>query len=494
MAFLVDQFGVPYAPPRAEELSARALRDSLRDRQSLGSILTHVTPRRLVSIFAEADAGLLGPQIELADDIEERYPQVTCAMADRRMAVTSLKWTLAAGDETPDSQEAVAAAWEWWEELDTRKLIDRLMDATLAQWAIDQVLWTTDESRNGKPYWYPRGFEPVDARRLIWPQEENPPGQEDRPFAPRIMRDWTMADTLPLTPGKFICRGYRVRRGRPGKMALVRAIAAVWMFARYALDDFAILVEKWGLPFLIAEYEAGANETEIEKLLVRMAASSANRVVAHKAGTTLNVSEGTAHITSVPQEKLITLCDEFIDKVILGTTTRTTAAANNDSVSSPTHREVGTQLRDADAQDVAGVINRDLLRPWFEFNRPHFGAEAKCPRLEPTLAESPAPKERLEIYEGAGRLGLWVMSKQLYTELGLEMPPDTPEVMKLKGAAAANPFGMPPGGQGSGFRVQDGAQAAGRAPQEPKENDAAKNGEGEMGTIDDPAADAEDEA
>lgn len=440
MGVIVDQFGQPYrGRPEPSELRVRSVRESIRDRDSLGSILTDITPARMLSIFREAEDGMPGRQIELARDLEATDGHLIGLMQIRRLAVTSLEYAIEPGSETDGSQQVADLCRSWWESMDTQGVFERLLDAILQQWAVDRVIWNTAGTFNGGPYWRPVAFEPVDARKLAWPRtDQEAQGEEATITAPRIMREWSIGDTEPIPPGRYLTHCYRAERGRPGVRALVRAVASAWMVKRFAFIDFAALVEQWGKPFISVKYQPGASETVIDELLETLAKSMADRAVGVPLGSEIDVSEGSAHITSLPQEKLMRVCDEIMSKAIIGNTTTTDAAEGNESVSSPTHARVATLIRNADAKSLVATINRDLVAPWFEWNRHLFPADARCPKLDVTLDDPPDPTERGTIYETASRLGLRVKSDQLYSDLRIEKPDDTPEVIELTGSQANN--------------------------------------------------------
>lgn len=436
---LTDVWGETHARPAPEILSTRAIPDRLQDRAQLDSILRHMKPSKLLDIFNQAEAGYIGPQIGLARDLIERFGHLRSVMQTRTLRVTGTTFMVKPGDEEEASQEAADLFEEAWDDLGGRALIGRMMDAVLQQWTVDQILWDTHATHDGKPYWQPIGCEQTDARRLTWPMVEG-----DVPMAaPRLMLDWNPAHTIPLLPGQFIVHGSSYERGRPGKMARVRAVASVWLIGQLALVDFATLSEQWGRPFISVLYAAGTSEEELEAILAKIAKSMADRVIAVPTGASVQTSEASSTTSNPIQLQLITLINDITSKVIVGNTTQSDAAGNNDSVSSPTHAKVGEEIRNADALDIADTINLCLVRPWFTFNRHLFGPDARCPYLSPVLEDAPTPEEFGQRLTIASSLRLKVNSQQVYDGLALERPEGVEDVIELGAGAAAGGFGLP---------------------------------------------------
>ncbi|HUT14040.1 MAG TPA: DUF935 family protein [Thermoguttaceae bacterium] len=440
MRRVTDMFGRLFKRrPDPRELRQRTLSAGVRDRQSLGSILTSVTPQRIVAIFNEADYGYPGRQIELAQDLRERDDHIFSVDQTRRGAVGAIEFIIEPGDDSPNAKRAAEAFEKDWEFLEPRTIYGRMMDAVLEQWHIERLLWDTDGVLDGRPHWRPVAAEAVDARRLVWPYMTTDDPGDITPLIPQIMRAWNPNDTEPIEPGKYLVHSYSAKRGRPGKGAMVRCVAAYWMFKKFALVDLATLLEQWGRPWPLIKYDPSATTEEIRDWLDRLADSMADRVMAVPLGSEAEVKQASASGADTPHINMVKLCNEGISKVLVGSTTIAEAAANAESVSSPTHASVRMDIRNADAWAIASSVRMNVAVPYTLWN---FGPDVAPPKIRPNLAPKPDPEARGRVYSQAAVLGLRVKSEQLYSELSLDKPEGVEEVIELQpaGAGVENPF------------------------------------------------------
>lgn len=439
MGAILDQFGREIeTQPERLGLSTRDIVTSSQDWASVGSVLGKVTPAAILATFADADNGFPGRQIELAQDIRERDDHVSSMDQTRRLAVMNMDYLTEPGDDSNEAQKAAAAWKEEWEELGPRDIIENMMDAVLDQWSIQRVIWDTNASLAGVRRYRPIAVEEVDARRMCWPQSATSEAGDISVIVPNIMRNWNSSDVEPLTPGKFLWHSYRAKMGRPGKGALIRCIAVYWMFKRFALTDIAALLEQWGRPWPSVKYDSASTSLdEVRKWIDAMVRSMAKRVIAMPKGAELEVHDAAATGADTPHLNMVRVCNEGISKAIIGSTTIAEAAANNDSVSSPTHAQVREDIRNADAYAIAASIRRNLIIPWTLWN---YGPNVAPPKYSPNTAPKIDPGSRSKVFLDAGTLSLTVDSDQLYSELKLKKPDGVPDQLKLQPAGGLPAF------------------------------------------------------
>jgi phage gp29-like protein len=479
MARWLDMFGrLIRRTPDPERLRARTVVHSIRDRGSLGSWLDNLTPGRLLSIFRQADDGEIGVQIELAEDLVERDDHLCSVDQTRRNGVAGLEWIIEAGDDTPAAGRAADAFRDAWERLEPEAVYGRMMDAVLAQWHVEQLIWDTDGRIGGRPLWVPIACEDVDSRRLIWPQTATERPGDITSIIPGIQINWTPSETDDPEPGKYIAHSYRAKRGRPGKGALVRAVAALVMFKKFSLIDLAQLLEQWGRPWPVVTYDPSATDEEVRGWLATLADTMADRAIAVPMGKEVEVIDAKAAGADTPHVNMINLSNEGISKTVVGSTTIAEAAGEGaESVSSPTHASVRRDIRNADARAVAATLYRCVAVPFTLWN---FGPEVAPPKLSPTLGEKPEPASRAQVFIQAQTLGLSVQSEQVYSELGLERPEGVPEILELRASAAANPFaGLFGHTAGGGGATGITAGGGGATPQKSPRGAAVPQGTGE---------------
>jgi len=442
MGLIRDIFGrLISATPPERRLRRRIVSAGVRDRQDMTGVLSNVTPAKLISIFTEADNGNTRGQVELAQTIRERDDHVACVDQIRRSAVLAVDLQIEPGGNSSEERMAAEAFSEAWESLDHHSIRGRLMEAVLDQWHVEEVLWDTDGRLAGRQHWRPIRVEEVDARKLAWPYTCTSDPGDITGIIPGVMRDWNPTDLIPLEPGKFLWLSHRAKRGRPGKGALVRCLAALWMFKRFSFIDLSQLIEQWGRPWPLLKYDSSRTPEEVQGWLETLADTMADRILAVPIGSEAEVQPAGASGADTPHINLIRLCNEGISKVFVGSTTIAEAAANNDSVSSPTHASVRLDIRNADAIAMAAAIRETLAVPYTLWN---FGPDVAPPMIRPNLAIKPDPESRGRVFLQAQSLGLTVQSDQLYSELALDKPADVPETIKLEPAAAAGGLGANP--------------------------------------------------
>jgi len=461
----IDGFGRPIpAQPDADRIRSQAIRDRLRDRENLDDVLKSLTPEKLVSYFEAASGGEIGLQVELAETIEERDAHVQSVVGTRILGALGVPFLVEAGDESDQAKLAAEEFRDAWNQLDHLGLCAVLLRAVYKQWAIAQVFWDLEGNR-----WRPVRFEEVDARRLAWPRTEQGtgnqwPGRGDQKaesdqqasvaIPGLIGENWLHtadADLIPLTPGSFVVHAHRATRGRPGLGAPVRAIAFWFMCKRLVVQDWAILLERFGMPVMVLKHRDGLAPAEVDAILRRIKLSAADLCIAMPIGSEIELSEALKAGPDVPHSKFITLCDEQISKAIIGSTTIADAAGNNESVSSPTHAAVRILIRNADATALATTLTNELCKPFGLWNH---GPKVAPPRLVAQTEERLDPSRRVTVLRTAAEMTTVRMtSEQFYRELQIVKPDDVPEVIELKAGgqgAAAGFWGSGFGGQGSG--------------------------------------------
>jgi phage gp29-like protein len=432
-----DRFGRFIGQPDSRTLGQWTTTDSVRDRVEMNNVLSEVTPARIVSIFREADEGIIGPQIELAETIEERDGHIQNLYRIRRQAVCGLEWIIESGDESGISADAAGEFGKVWDRIDSQSILNWLLDALCQQWAFVETRWERTPRR-----WTPVAVRQGDARRLVWPMVD-PRSDEQSAAIPGISLDWSLVQNVGLKPGQHVVHTFGDKHGRPGRGAPVRAVAFMWMLKRFAMIDFGQLVEQFGRPWRVIKYSSPMPDEQITKMLGVIRRAAADMAVAVPKEAEVQLVQGMASGSEGPHTALVRVCNEENSKAIIGSTTISDAAGNNDAVSSPTHSAISTTIRNADAISLAASIRRDLIGPWTLWN---FGPDCAAPMLTPVLGEKPDPAKRGLIYETAARLNLQVNSKQLYSELGLERPEGVEEVITLQAPQAAAGFGLPSDG------------------------------------------------
>ena len=385
------------------------------------SLLRNLTPQRIASIFDAADT-YIDEQITLGALMEESDDHLNGTLDLRRQTVLRLDAMLETGDPDNDlsvaaaeaAQEIVGAPWfyaarEW------------LLRAVLHQWTAVELLYELQGS-----LWMPRGFRAVEPER--WHFEAVEEGGDPVPLLKRQI--YTHGDYLSPDAGKFIVHSYSAVHGQPGRYARVRAVAKLWYLGRLALTEWGGLIDSWFQPFTHLTYQSGLSETEIQTAVNSFLELASRKIAATPEGTTVTLHD-------VPDQTPHKDFQDFIrraqSKLLLGQDTSQNALAGQET-GATVQGEVRDDIRDADARLLDASLNETLFGPWCAWN---FGANVAPPLIKHVIHESVDPQQRSQTFEAAQRLGLHLMRDQVYGELNLEVPPDTPEVLAPPPAPAA---------------------------------------------------------
>lgn len=131
--------------------------------------------------------------------------------------------------------------------------------------------------------------------------------------------------------------------------------------------------------------------------------------------------------------KLVNLCNDGIRSLILGQNLTAPGAAGSGTAGAKmVLRDVMLDIKISDIASVEGTCNKYLV-PWIrEFNPGVFDLSQPAPLFK--LVYRKARDETLVVsrYDACSRYGIMVNAAELYENLNLQMPPDTPEWILLE--------------------------------------------------------------
>ncbi len=315
-----------------------------------------LTPLRLASILRAADEGDLSEQMALFEQMEEKDPHLHSVATTRRLAVTGLGWRIAsAGEVDPDGTFDRGLADEAADYC--RAAVARLerFDETLSHLALAigrnvaaaELIW--ELGRAG-----PRlaAIEPVPFGRL----------RIGRLGELRIVTRPDADEGEPPRPWKFVVHRVNAASGHAGRGGLLRASALAYLGKQFAIKDWLVFAEVFGMPLRIARYEPSATPEEKRELLEML-----TRLGSDAAGVFSKAVELEIRQTRVPGDvnPYETMCHFFnreLSKAWLGQTLTTdTARALANLGAAEVHDQVRRDLRDDDLRQEARTIRRDLL-------------------------------------------------------------------------------------------------------------------------------------
>jgi phage gp29-like protein len=390
-----------------------------------------ITPQGLIALFRAADAGDLSSQLALFEQMEEKDAHLHSVARTRRLAVTGLAWEiLPAGGETPvrmssRQQELAGAAAAYCaaalrEAEGFEEALSHLALAVGRNLSLVELVWEATGSG-------PRlaGLAPVDFGRIVIGEL----GEV------RLVTEAFDREGMALPRDKFIVHQPSAAGGHAARGGLLRATATAYIGKRFALKDWLIFAEVFGMPVRIARYGPGATPEEKRELLEMLKQLGADATGVFSKAVELEVIQSRSPGETNLYENLCLYLDREMSKAWLGQTlttdtTRMLASAGAAKV----HDQVRRDIRDDDLRQEARTLRRDLLRP---LTRLAFGPAAPVPHFR-RVAEQRFEPERLAgvLDVAVNRLGLRVPSRWVHSALGLPRAAEGEEALRQRMANA----------------------------------------------------------
>jgi phage gp29-like protein len=421
---LVDHLGRPidFAALREEQAAAQitGVRSPISDHASAG-----LTPGRLAAILKEAEQGDPMRYLDLAEDMEEKDLHYLSVLGTRKRAVAQLDIKVeAASDSAHDVKLAdYVRAWIARDELED-DLFD-MLDAIGKGFSNSEIIWDMSERQ-----WWPARIEHRDPRWFEFDRGD---------LRTPMVR--TESGPVPLTPFKHIFHIHKAKSGLPIRGGLARAAAWAWMFKNYSVKDWVIFAEVYGMPLRLGKYQPGASADDIKTLRRAVASlgSDAAAVVPKsmdiefvdgKRGGGVGGGGGEVYAT------LAAYLDQQISKGVLGQTATTDAIAGGHAVGKE-HNLVRGDIMRADAKQLSGALNRQLVVPMIDLNH---GRQPAYPRLVIGLREVTDIAGMTQALKDLVPLGLEVQMSEVRDKIGFA-DPDEGAVLLRSPSATPPPTG-----------------------------------------------------
>jgi len=409
-----------------------------------------LTPEGLHATLSQAEAGWPARFFALADDLGDRDLHYRAVSETRRGGPAHLEITVEAASDAPDDVRNADLIRDWLHTADLDAQLPALMDAVFKGYAVTELVWEGSEgqwrpsrllARN--PRWFRP--DPEDLRTLRLMVE----GAGDAPGLPRT-GDPQLAV---LPPGKFIVHESDARGGIPLVTALARPAAWGVLFKTFAVKDWLVFSETYGMPFRVGKYRPGLPDAEIDRLFASVRAMGSDAAAVIPDDQQIEIVSLAGQAASDLYERLAVYFDLGLSKVILGQTT-TTDAVNGGHAVSREHQQVREDIERRDARALAATLNRDLVRPWvlLEHGRPARG----FPRLRIGRPDELPRAELARVLASLVPLGLRVGESDVRDRLGLPEPGPEQEVLRAPTAPAPEAGPQP--------QALPALQAAQRAP------------------------------
>lgn len=371
-----------------------------------------LTPQRLVSILRAADAGDLTELMALYEQMEEKDPHLFSVASTRRLAITGLPWrivsaTEADADGTFDRASADDAAAYCRDVLRRAETFeDSLQHLALAlgrNLAVAELVWSLGD--DGPEL---TDVVPVEFSRLALGEFGDV----------RVLTDEHPHDGTPLPPYKFIVHRPHASTGVPTQGGLLRVSALAYLGKQFAIKDWLIFAEIFGMPVRIARYDPAATPEEKRELLEMLRHLGSDAAGIFSKAVELEIKQTRVPGDVNPYESLCHYFNRELSKAWLGQTLTTdTARAIANLSAAEVHDRVRRDLRDDDLRKEARTLRRDLLTP---LTRLRFGDAVEPPYFH-RLVDHPRDPEGLgrALAIAVNDLGLRIPAGWAHAALGV---------------------------------------------------------------------------
>ncbi|MDE4175791.1 DUF935 domain-containing protein [Phaeobacter sp. PT47_59] len=441
---LVDQYGRKFQRKLLTQEIAKAEFGTVRSPVS-GYPADGLDPVRLATILRQADQGDPVSYLELAEIIEERDPHYLAVLGTRKRAVSQLDITVETkGTTAAHSKHAdVLRDWLTRDELQT-ELFD-ILDAVGKGYSFTEIIW---EHTGGMTV----------PARLEW---RNPTWfrfkREDLQ-TPVMLTSGGQEEDLPAF--KFIFATMKAKSGLPLRSGLARVAAWTWMFKAFTQRDWAIFTQTYGQPIRVGKYNSAASEAEKDTLFGAVANIAGDCAAIIPEGMSIEFIEAKSASSSndLYKERAVWL-DEQTSKAVLGQTA-TTDAKTGGLGSGKEHREVQEDIERADAVQLRGHLNQQLVRAFIDLN---FGPQDIYPRLK---IGRPEEEDLVAWTEGVTPWvdrGLEVSEQEVRSKFGLAAPQKGEKILGKTPETPPHSQALPPeeGGTSSESEFKGGLKGGG---------------------------------
>lgn len=279
----------------------------------------------------------------LADD------QVTTALLSRKNRVLNCPdFGLRPG--SPDGEEPDQQATRLYERFvqdleraNLREIISGILDAPFYGFSPLELVW-----RRGGDWWHLVDIVPRPCRWFAFDNANNPV------FVGEY--GGLCARPLPLPPGKFVLVRHHATYDNPYGLRLLSRCLWPVSFKRGGMSFYARFVERHGMPWVVGEAPAKADQEEKQRMARNLARMVQDAVAVVPYGASVKLeSAGQTH--NALHEAFLSRMDKAISKLLMGQTLTVEMEGKNSQAAAQTHQDVAESLADADKAMVVDAWN-----------------------------------------------------------------------------------------------------------------------------------------
>ncbi len=390
--------GVPPKKPTFQRVSVGSLQERNSNYPGAGLI-----PGKLSAIFRAADQGDIREQIELYEEMEEKDSHLASILQTRKVAVQGMKYRIqpytnnSVDREIADFVRAVFAA------LDFDQIIITILDALGKGFSVHEILWG---ERAGKVV--VETIEWINPKRISFSQGEKP-----------LLIETATGTMFEPPMWKLIFHRCILRSGSVVRAGLLRTVAWVSLFKNYALKDWNVYNEVFGIPLRLGRYDATASPEDRESLRRAIASlgTDAAAIISKNTEIEFVEAQGRSSGQGNPFMAMAEFCNREMSKAILGQTLTTDVSQATGTYSAAkVHHQVRRDIIQSDADSLASTLRGQLIKPLVGFN---FGWDRNLPYLHFYFEEDVDLKAMSETYRNLNDMGVCIPHDHIAEVFGL---------------------------------------------------------------------------
>jgi phage gp29-like protein len=383
-----------------------------------------LTPAQVSQILRDADAGRTECFVDLLNESRQKDCHLQSVLFARESSLSGLKWELHVEGSTkkkPKGQRQIRFIEQCLRgHPGLPDLFGHLVGGAYYGYAVAE----TDFKLNARGQIVPRAFVRHSARRFGFRMEDGR----------LVWRDHTTGlkdvDFREEFPRKFIVSQPRITGDVEIREGLGRILVWPALFRNWTISDWLKLAELAWKPWRLGEYQKGADKEDIDLLeaMCRQMVASGSAVHPHTVKLNLVWPGGGSGGTKPGHSDLFDRMGSEMSKAVLGQTLTTEQGRVGSQALGTVHEGVKKAIRDFDAENVAAVITRDLIRPLIEMN---FGPGAVVPEFRFVTRDSADLKMMAEAVKilGGKDVQLRIGADWVRDECGIPEPDDDDELV-----------------------------------------------------------------
>lgn len=311
-----------------------------------------LTPEKLAMILRSSITGSPRLYLELAEDMEERYPQYASTLSTRKRAIKGMEISVeAAGDDQADKDEAELVR-EVVDGAAFRSCLLDIMDAIGKSYSATEIVWDTAT----RP-WKPAAFKYRDPRFFEFDRVD-----PDRLY---LIGDSGLEE---LWPNSWIVHRAKAKSGLTIRGGLARQAAWLFFFQSFTLKDWAIFAEAYGQPMRLGKFDPGASDEDKRVLLEAVHSIGSDFAAIIPQAMTVEFIKAQISDSTDLYERRADWLDRQCSKIVLGQTGTTDSSNGSGYAQAKVHDEVREDLADADAEQLADTLNEQLVPALINLN------------------------------------------------------------------------------------------------------------------------------